>query len=410
MMDLKHSLSRYSLRALIVVLVVVSVPLTVQAGNIIKRPAVLDTASLHVKQLGAGNLRVEVFVRLDQPSVAELNINSVHQTGQYASSDAQKAQAQRITAQQNALRPVLENYGAKILSAHRVGDNGLRINVAMSQVNALRSLPGVKSVARVVTYKPSNIDSVPWIGATNVWNNLGIKGKGVKIGIIDTGIDYTHANFGGSGNVADFTNNNPNIIEPGTFPTAKVVGGYDFAGASYNADDPNTVAVPDPDPIDHAGHGSHVAGTAAGLGVPGSIGPGVAPDALLYAIKVFGDSEGSTNLVSQGIEWAMDPNGDGDMSDHLDVINLSLGSAFGNTDDPSAVSSSNAAALGIIVVVAAGNEGPVPYITGSPAVADAAISVAASSPGGRLYSKVQVTAPASVAGVYANLEGAGPVL
>ena len=410
MMEFKRSVFVRLLCLLMVMLMTDSILSVAQASNPIKRPAVLNMANLHMQRVAPGDLRVEVFVQLDEPSVAELNVSSVQQTGQYASPDAQKAQAQRVTSQQNALKSALENYGAKILSSHRVGANGLRLNVPASQVNALRTLPGVKSVARVVTYKLSNIDSVPWIGATRVWNNLGIKGKGVKIGIIDTGIDYTHANFGGSGSVADFNNNNPDIVEPGSFPTAKVVGGYDFAGADYNADDPTTVAVPDADPIDHSGHGSHVAGTAAGIGVPGSIGPGVAPEASLYAIKVFGDNGGTTNLVSQGIEWAMDPNGDGDMSDHLDVINMSLGSAFTNPDDPSAISASNAAALGIIVVAAAGNEGAVPYITGAPGVAAAAISVAASTPGGRLYSKVQVTAPTSVAGVYGNLEGAGSVL
>ena len=58
----------------------------------------------------------------------------------------------------------------------------------------------------------------------------GLYGKGIKVAVLDSGIDYTHAELGGSGNPADFAANDPNIIEPGTFPTAKVVGGYDFVG------------------------------------------------------------------------------------------------------------------------------------------------------------------------------------
>src|SRR6185312_14469723 len=167
-------------------------------------------------------------------------------------------------------------------------------------------------------------------------------------------------------------------------PTAKVVGGFDFAGPTYNADVAGSTPTPDPDPLDGNGHGSHVAGTAAGFGVTGSIGPGVAPEALLYALKVFNDTEGSTNLVSEAIEWALDPNHDGNMKDHLDVINMSLGSPFGDPDDPSAISAENAADLGVIVVASAGNEGEFPYITGAPAVAPGAISVAAVTPAGRI--------------------------
>ncbi|HYH84774.1 MAG TPA: post-COAP-1 domain-containing protein [Pyrinomonadaceae bacterium] len=86
----------------------------------------------------------------------------------------------------------------------------------------------------------------------------------LKIGIIDTGIDYTHADFGGPGTSAAYTSNNRAIIEPGTFPTAKVVGGMDFAGDAYTG---ANAPIPDPDPLDCTNHGTHVAGSAAGLSV-----------------------------------------------------------------------------------------------------------------------------------------------
>src|SRR6185503_21387620 len=92
-----------------------------------------------------------------------------------------------------------------------------------------------------------------------------------------------------------------------------------------------------------------------------SIGPGVAPKAMLYALKVFGCS-GSTGLTTQAINWAVDPNGDGDPSDHLDVINMSLGSNFGTSTDPSAQASTNASLAGVIVVAASGNAGDTHYI------------------------------------------------
>ena len=91
---------------------------------------------------------------------------------------------------------------------------------------------------------------------------------------------------------------------------------------------------------------------------------------------------GSTNLTVDAIEWAMDPNGDGNLNDHVDVINMSLGSDWGVADDnPDIVASDFASAIGIVVVVSAGNDGHSHYIVGSPSVADSSISVAASTTG-----------------------------
>jgi subtilisin family serine protease len=393
----------------LVVALAVTPALTQAAGKARLRSSDVNrTLALHGTQITDDKGRIEMFVRLDEPAVAELNAQSIESTGQFASPEAQRAQAQRVSAQHARIRPLITGSGVEILSSQRVGANGFRVRGRPAEIASLRSLQGVRSVARVELHTLNNIDSVPWIGAPAVWASVG-RGEGVKIGIIDSGIDYTHADFGGSGNPSDYAGNNPNIVEPGTFPTAKVKGGYDFVGATYDGADPTSIPVPDNDPLDLGGHGTHVAGTAAGIGVAGSVGPGVAPGASLYALKVFGDAGGSTDVTSLAIEWAMDPNGDGDMSDHLDVINMSLGAPFGEPDDPSSISSNNAAAVGIIVAIAAGNEGNVPYIMAAPGVASSAIAAAANSPGGRLYSRFRVTSPASVAGIYPSLEGTGPV-
>jgi subtilisin family serine protease len=382
--------------------------LSLAANTPVKRPASLAN-SRHHQELNLNDTQVEAFVRLAEPSVAELNSVSVESSGEYASSSAQKAQAARVSAQQEAMRAQLEAAGARILSSQRVATNGFRVQVPAKRLGALRTVPGVRSVGRIEIHELTNIDSVPWTGAPAVWNNLSVKGKGIKVGVIDTGIDYLHANFGGAGDPAAYAANDRNVIEAGTFPTAKVIGGYDFAGATYNANVAGSVAVPDSDPLDRNGHGSHVAGSAAGIGVGTGIGPGVAPEASLYALKVFGDNGGSTSLTSLAIEWAMDPNGDGDMTDHLDVINMSLGGAFGNESDPTTISANNAAKVGIIVVTSAGNEGPTPYVTGSPGAARSAISTAANTPGGRLYAKFSVITPPALARSYPTLEGSGPV-
>lgn len=301
--------------------------------------------------------------------------------------------------------------------------NGIWLRVDAKDLVKLASIPGVKALHPIIPKTIDNTTSVPLIGAPQVWGGLsGAQGEGIKIGIIDTGIDYIHTNFGGTGIYVgqDFTTLDEAV---NAFPTAKVVGGWDFAGDAYNADPSSTlynpIPAPDPDPMDCYGHGSHVAGSAAGFGVNTDgttyvedgadtyaalkdltsadyiakfrIGPGVAPKAELYSLRIFG-CEGSTDLTDLAIEWAMDPNNDGDLSDHLDVINMSLGSDFGSEYDTSAVASNNAAQAGVIVVASAGNANDVYYITGAPAVARYAISVASSVDSGAVFSGFEVTA------------------
>ena len=214
----------------------------------------------------------------------------------------------------------------------------------------------------------------------------------MKVAIIDTGVDYTHADFGGPGTEAAFDANDSTVVEPGSFPTAKVVGGYDFVGDAYGAeaDDPaDRIPKPDPDPLDCNGHGSHVAGIAAGQGVLAdgttyhgpynsttlsgnnwNVGPGIAPNALIYAYKVFG-CEGSVDdsIVVAALNRAA--------QDGVDVVNMSLGSPFGTADDPEVAAINTLAQAGTVVVASAGNEGQNAYMVGSPSSADRAISVAA---------------------------------
>ena len=302
--------------------------------------------------------------------------------------------------------------------------NGVALRVAPADIKHLESLTGVVSVKFLPLERQSNITSVPFIGAPEVWTGAGAlglpfdaTGSGVRLGIIDTGIDYQHPDFGGSGKLADYQKNgdrthiNARSAADGGgfyFPTAKVVGGKDFVGDLYNgANNP----IPDPNPMDCNGHGTHVAGTAAGLGVKSDgtafnsvydpipdyngfrIGPGVAPGAQLYALRVFGCG-GGTNVLTQAIEWAMDPDGDGDPSDHLDVINMSLGSPLGFPSDVDAVAADTAAEAGVIVVAAAGNDGDAFFTNGSPAAGKHVISVAAIVDSGRPGVLLNETSPA----------------
>ena len=342
---------------------------------------------------------------------------------------ATRKRGAELTSQHAALQSRLEARGV-VVSSHitRLG-NALKVHVRRNQVEEIAALPGVQKIFPVRLHPRALTHSVPFIGGTAAWGTGGgrVDGRKMRIGIIDTGIDYTHADFGGSGKPDDYANNDPTRIETGTFPTAKVVGGFDFAGDDYDAgDSAHSIPHPDPDPLDTdagTGHGTHVAGIAAGFGVLTNgqayrgeysneldlaqfkIGPGVAPGALLYALKVFGKT-GSTGLDLEAMEWAADPNGDYDFSDHLDVVNLSLGTDFGaaDPDDPELAAANNLSLLGCVVVCAGGNNGNLFYGVSSPGVASRAISVAnsiaiATGPA------IELLSPASLAGKYYAPEG-----
>ncbi len=155
-----------------------------------------------------------------------------------------------------------------------------------------------------------------------------------------------------------------------------MVGGTDFVGSTW----PVTGLIPDPDPLDwgsDAGHGTHVADIIGGKSADG-LHKGVAPDANLYAVKVCSSVSTSCSGVAllQGMDYAMDPNGDGSIADAMDVINMSLGSAYGQREDDLSEASANAAKMGVLVVTSAGNNSDKPFIVGSPSSTPEVISVA----------------------------------
>jgi subtilisin family serine protease len=368
--------------------------------------------------LGVGQ-PVTVVVQLSGDPVAVQQGNA----GRKLSKSEKDQIKSQLKGAQDSLRASIESLGGTVLANYQASYNGVKVRIARDKVDQLRSLPGVIGVRPVQLFKPSNIHGIPLIGAPNVWQNPGLHGEGIKIAIIDTGIDYTHANFGGPGTAAAYTAAHAHETEPANpalfGPAApRVKGGTDLVGDSYNAD-PNDPAFqpiphPDPNPLDCEGHGSHVAGTAAGSGVLSTgvqytgtynaatvsgnswtIGPGVAPKADLYAVRVFGCT-GPTDVVVDAIEWAVDHD--------MDVINMSLGSPFGTNDTPDAVAATNAAKAGIIVVTSAGNENPNAYTVGSPSTADGAISVAANDPN-QTFAGATILLPGGVTATAINANG-----
>ncbi|MCW5853245.1 MAG: S8 family serine peptidase, partial [Anaerolineae bacterium] len=355
-----------------------------------------------------------------------------------AKADAALSQKARQTdlakAQATALTEVRVRVpDAVVMGRYTLLLNAVAVRVKRGAVAALRALPGVTRVEELPRMQRELGNSIPWIGAQRVLTEVGLSGRGTRIGIIDSGIDYTHRNFGGPGTVEaymaaatdstviteTYTLVNPTSGVSETvrlFPTDKV-DGYDFVGDRW-PNTPNEVIEPDPDPIDLAygsfagGHGSHVAGIAAGFGVPnqsfaGSIPAdstfggttifhGVAPAAKLYALKVCSSIEDNceTAATLAAYEFAADPNHDGDMSDHLDAVNMSLGSAYNIWSVSEAIN--NAVRAGVAVAQSAGNSGDAPYIHGQRG--ELGMATANIYSAGHFINALVADAPASIAG------------
>jgi minor extracellular serine protease Vpr len=345
-----------------------------------------------------------VVVQLKGKSVAEAQADA----GRKLTATEKNQIKNQLKGNQDSVKSQIQAAGGKILAQFQSALNGIKVQIPASKLNQLRSISGVIALLPVREDFPDNATSVPYIGAPTVWAApTNIRGEGIKVGVIDSGIDYTHANFGGPGTAAAYTTAHATETapaDPALFgpAAAKVKGGFDLVGDAYTGSNP---PAPDPNPLDCGGHGSHTSGTAAGFGVtsggttytgpynpsiytPGAfrIGPGVAPKADLFAYRVFGCT-GSTRVTVDAINMAFD--------DGMDVINMSLGSPFGTADDASAVASTNVAKAGIIVVASAGNNGANQYITGSPSTGTGAISVAANDANGSFPGVLVATSPPS---------------
>ncbi len=303
-----------------------------------------------------------VIIRLVSPSVAETGFKG-------KSAQAHKKTIQ--TEQSSLLNRVLAaDSNARVIARTQLVLNAVFVEVNASALSDLANDPAVLRITPVANYELDLSETVPYIGASAV-QAAGYDGSGVSVAVLDSGVDYYHAALGGSGDPADYAADDPTIIEAGTFPTAKVVGGYDFTGSVW----PAGPELPDPDPIDDgpaAGHGTHVADI-----IGGSLG--VAPGADIYAVKVCSSISSSCSGIAliQGMEFSVDPDGDGDPADHVDIINMSLGSAYGQPfDDDLAAAVDNATAIGVLTVASAGNGGDKPFVNGTPAAAATALSVA----------------------------------
>ena len=278
-----------------------------------------------------------------KPSLQKTLMTSVYttlQTSHSAFRSALNSISQQLSMQ------LKSDYSFTITREYYQALNGVALACKRGMLDRLLALPMVRYISLDGTVRANLSQSVHQIRADIVQDSLGITGKGVLVGDIDTGIDYDNPALGG-----------------GFGPGFRVIGGYDFVNN-------------DNDPMDDHGHGTHVAGII-GANSGDTLG-GVAPDVTFLAVKVLdANGSGTWSSVIAGIEYCLDPDGNPATDDEVDIINMSLGGEP-TPDNPVDSAVDNATKAGVLNVVAAGNNGVLGYGTvSSPGTSESALTVGA---------------------------------
>lgn len=259
---------------------------------------------------------------------------------------------------------------------HKVSDtfteafNGVALTLPADQVETLLQSEEVKSVyenkqVQLIEPTQENTNTSPYSGKTpqeimgvDKLHEEGLTGKDIKVGVIDTGIDYNHPDL------KDAYAGGYDLVDDDNDPMETTYEDWIKAGKpGGNASDYITI------------HGTHVSGILAGQGKAESdyATKGVAPDADLYVYRVLGPhGTGSTGDILAGIEKSV--------KDEMDVINLSLGANSNDPYSPLAIGINNAVLSGVTCILAAGNEGGGQYTLGTPAASALGITVGSSNP------------------------------
>ncbi|MBQ4838958.1 S8 family serine peptidase [Pseudoalteromonas luteoviolacea] len=356
-------MAKYSFKATAVAMAVSGAlsAASVSAATLETNTRSINTEVAKVELSAKQENRAEAFlVVLKQETAANLM-----ERGNYSVSDARQTVASVETLQTTVKRDLASlNADIKVVGSTKLLASTLIVEASDEALEKIKKNNNVARILPLYDYELHVADANNYIQAAPI-NTAGFTGTGQKVAVLDTGIDYTHKVFGGAGTqeAYDAAQADPAAV---TWPQGQVVGGYDFMRN-------------DADPIenDPANPTEDDAPTSHGTSVSHSV-TGIAPDVELYVYSVCG---GGCPFAAQlgALEAAMDPNGDGDISDRVDVINMSLGGEFGSTDreDGTQFLIHQAVKMGTNVVISAGNDGNHPFRIGGPSTTPNALSVGA---------------------------------
>lgn len=345
------------------------------------------------------NVSTEVVavVRFNEPPLLARLGRNAKNAGPSLTASQQAAYVNRLHSRQSVTVSQVVSAGGATLGQFTKALNAVVVQVPGHRLLELARRSTVASINPVSDYRLDLTDTLGSVGEAAT-QSTGRTGQGIRVAVIDTGVDYTHRNLGGIGTTnayaaaygADY-DDTLNTTRDGLFPTGKVVGGWDFVGEYWPVLRSGEVVAsltPDEDPIDRQGHGTHVADILAGASLDG-LHRGVAPGATLYAFKACSSRELACSGVALlraleacltpdnpgGADGVIDPNAPV-INNPVDIINISLGTRYGQFQDEAAYMVEWLTYFGITVVCSGGNRGDLPYSVSSPGIAPGAISVA----------------------------------
>ena len=404
---------------LIQVLLVVFAGSLQAASSKLSSKVARDPAAILSQMVLPGTQDLRLIIELPDPSIAEymqsaqrkMSPQRLADSGAIERLDLQSGEAlahreNLIRSQGAMIKRLSALEGVEILGSVDTVMNAVMVRAPVSQYGRIRSMSGIKKIYFSRLRKMLLDTSAAIVNAQDLWTRVAGKeqaGKGIKIGIIDTGIDIGNPMFSGS----SFSMPAGYPKGDSTYTNNKVI-----ATRNYIQYFPYPSLQTEKTPIDEVGHGSFVAGVAAGNEYNAPLAPisGMAPGAYLGNYKIFGTPGINDSTTSDAIVRAVDDA----VADGMDVINLSVGGLDYLLPSESAeiLAIETAIRAGVVVVVAAGNDGSVTHTIGNPAGAPDAIAVGAVTNSRTFASELHVTAPAPVPAKLANIayqDGDGPI-
>ncbi|GLC88352.1 S8 family serine peptidase [Lysinibacillus piscis] len=333
-------------------------------------------ATLHRDLQGlTGDESVDVIIHLSEKPVA-LEKGITELTGRSFSMQTEQEVKEIVATQQEEVVQEMEDERISFSLGYTFDTvlNGLAAEVKAGDLEKLLQIDGITLIEPDVTVYASEevtpiengqVDaymntSNSFLGIEQLWQE-GLEGQGVKVAVLDTGIDVDHPEFAGIykggknfiPNSADYLKQRADDDASETSPKEKPANKPEFneRGSAY-----------------YTSHGTHVAGTIAAIGANPYGIKGIAPKVDLYMYRVLGAyGNGPTSGIVKGIETAV--------VEGMDVINLSLGGESNTEVDASSFAINNAVMAGVISVIATGNSGPKRGTMGTPSTAPLGIAV-----------------------------------